>query len=216
MNNYTVYMHVNKSNNKKYIGITRQKPEKRWGKNGCGYKRSPYFYNAIEKYGWDNFEHIIVVRGLSEDEAKWLEVQMIEAHNTTNRANGYNMTLGGEGRNGWVYSEEERQKQSEAMKGKHAGKNNPMYGRSGELSPNYGKHHSEETKRKISAARKGSGAAKGSKNPSARKVLCVELNMVFDTMKEAGLYAGCSPSNISSCCSGRLKTSGGYHWEYVS
>ena len=50
-NNYTVYIHNNKINHKKYIGITKQKPEYRWGYNGCNYKESPHFWNAIQKYG---------------------------------------------------------------------------------------------------------------------------------------------------------------------
>jgi hypothetical protein len=48
---YTVYQHKNKINNKVYIGITSQNPQIRWGSQGCNYKSSPYFYNAIQKYG---------------------------------------------------------------------------------------------------------------------------------------------------------------------
>lgn len=55
---YTVYMHVSPSG-KRYIGITSQKVEKRWA-NGKGYKTQQYFYRAIKKYGWNNFQHIIV------------------------------------------------------------------------------------------------------------------------------------------------------------
>ena len=51
-------MHVSPSK-KYYIGITSQAVNKRW-KNGKGYKSSPYFYNAIQKYGWNNFEHNIL------------------------------------------------------------------------------------------------------------------------------------------------------------
>ena len=58
---YFVYLHNNKINNKKYIGITKQKPENRWGLNGYNYRSSPYFYFAIQKYGWNNFEHIIFI-----------------------------------------------------------------------------------------------------------------------------------------------------------
>ena len=64
MNNYTIYIHRNKINNKLYIGQTCQTPEKRWD-NGRGYKTSERFYNAIQKYGWNNFEHIILYTNLS-------------------------------------------------------------------------------------------------------------------------------------------------------
>ena len=69
---YLVYMHISPSN-KRYIGITCQKPKKRWGKNGKGYERQEYFYRAIEKYGWDNFQHIIIAKGLTKEIAEWLE-----------------------------------------------------------------------------------------------------------------------------------------------
>ena len=49
-----IYMHRNLINNKVYIGQTIQKPEYRWNK-GKGYKDSSLFYNAIQKYGWNNF-----------------------------------------------------------------------------------------------------------------------------------------------------------------
>ena len=34
-------------------------------------------------------------------------------------------------------------------------------------------------------------------------------------MKEVELETGANNHNISSVCSGRLKTAGGYHWEYA-
>ena len=67
-NKWCVYTHTNKINGKKYVGQTCQIPEKRW-KNGNGYKRNPYFYNAIQKYGWDNFEHQILASDLTLEEA---------------------------------------------------------------------------------------------------------------------------------------------------
>ena len=45
-NKWQVYIHINKINNKKYVGITSEKdPNKRW-KNGLGYKQQ-IFYKAI-------------------------------------------------------------------------------------------------------------------------------------------------------------------------
>lgn len=60
--NYTVYMHENKTNHKKYIGITSKPPEKRW-KNGANYQNCHAMRRAIEKYGWDGFDHIILFEG---------------------------------------------------------------------------------------------------------------------------------------------------------
>lgn len=44
--NYTVYVHVNNVNQKKYVGITKQDVNKRWRK-GLGYKYNSHFYGAI-------------------------------------------------------------------------------------------------------------------------------------------------------------------------
>ena len=40
MNNYLVYIHTNNINNKKYVGLTKQKPQERWRHDGLGYKKS--------------------------------------------------------------------------------------------------------------------------------------------------------------------------------
>lgn len=68
-----IYMHTNKINNKKYIGQIKQNPERRWREGGKGYVDSPKFWNAIQKYGWDNFEHEIieVINGTSSEAARW-------------------------------------------------------------------------------------------------------------------------------------------------
>lgn len=94
---YTVYMLINRVNDKKYIGITSKCPEQRW-RSGCGYsKRQPLIYNAIKKYGWDNFDHIILKTGLAEDAAKSEEQRLIKLYDTMNPKAGYNMTIGGDG-----------------------------------------------------------------------------------------------------------------------
>lgn len=94
--NYCVYIHRNKSNGKEYIGITgQQDPNKRW-RSGAGYCDNPYFSKAIEKYGWDGFDHIIVMTGLTQEEAFQAEKDLIKEHDTTNRDKGYNISGGGE------------------------------------------------------------------------------------------------------------------------
>lgn len=92
---YSVYIHTNKLNGKKYVGITKQKPERRW-QNGHGYRDNDYFYKAILKYGWDGFKHEIVKDGLAKEEACSMEIELIEKYECTNREKGYNVSAGGE------------------------------------------------------------------------------------------------------------------------
>ena len=104
---WCVYMHIF-PNNKKYIGITGDKPQYRWGKNGSGYLvmkdgkyTQPAIAHAINKYckndgDWDNIvQHKIICENLTEDEAGELEKQLIAKYDTTNSLYGYNIRLGG-------------------------------------------------------------------------------------------------------------------------
>ena len=91
---WCVYLHTSPSG-KYYVGITSQKPERRW-RNGKGYIHNNYFTNAINKYGWDNFMHEIIADDLSENEAKVLEEMLIKKFQSNNVAYGYNITSGGE------------------------------------------------------------------------------------------------------------------------
>lgn len=93
--NYTIYMHEHRENGKKYIGITCQNPQKRWG-NGKNYKKTSYFRNAIDKYGWDMFRHEILYTNLSKEEACKLEQELIKKYKTNDRKYGYNNSIGGE------------------------------------------------------------------------------------------------------------------------
>lgn len=97
--NYKVYMHKNKSNGKVYIGQTKNSLKRRWN-NGKGYATSPYFCNAIEKYGWDNFEHVLLHDNLSKEEADETEKFYIQKFQSYLQECGYNISLGGSGLTG--------------------------------------------------------------------------------------------------------------------
>lgn len=66
---------------------------------------------------------------------------------------------------------------------------------------------SEESKRKMSESHKGK---------TAKKVRCIELDKVFNSITEAAEFIGRSGSSITACIKGKQKTCAGYHWEYVS
>lgn len=136
MKKYCVYKHTTPSG-KVYIGITCRNPLHRWN-NGKGYFncKKTIFKSSIIKYGWDNIIHEILHTGLSENEAKEKEIELIAFY----KAQGLslNTTDGGEGCRGIVpwnkgikvpyeksnklkggtLSEEHKKKLSEAHKGK--------------------------------------------------------------------------------------------------
>lgn len=180
--NYKLYVHINKIDGKRYYGITSEKSINRRWQNGKGYQNNEYFTRAIEKHGWENFEHIILFENLTESEAKKLEIEHIAKYKTKNKKYGYNLTDGGEGSNGLKHTEETKKKMSE---------NHSHYWE--------GRHHTEETKQKMSEAQKGKkftdehklklsknhADISGENNPNARKMICLETMEIFKTFKDA-------------------------------
>lgn len=191
MGDYTVYKHINKTNGKVYVGITKRKPEDRW-KNGNGYS-TQYFSRAIEKYGWDGFEHIVVCENLSRVDACAMERILIKAYNSANPEFGYNQTLGGDGG---------------GMLGKHqsdvAKRKISIARRRDGFSEEHKKHISE--------------SKQGIKHHMAKPVYQYTRDGKFvrgwNYMNEAAKTLGLSKGNISNACLGRVKTCGGYIWSY--
>ena len=218
-NNYCVYIHTNNINGKKYVGQTCQDPKYRWRSDGSGYKprknNTCRFWNAIQKYGWDNFTHEVLYENLSLEQANTIEAELIEKYNTTNDDFGYNIRPGGDNS---TLSEETRQKIRMARLGNN-------YGMIGEKAPMYGKHHTEEAKRKIG------DAFKGEKHPFygthwseemkqhhrkllGKKIICVETGIVYEAIREAARITEINRCCIAAVLHGKQKTAGGYHWEY--
>lgn len=51
------------------------------------------------------------------------------------------------------------------------------------------------------------------KEKQGKKVLCVETGQVFNGINEACRW--CGKKGVSACCRGKIRTCGGFHWEYV-
>lgn len=189
---YYVYLHENQINHKKYYGITSEKnPEDRWFK---GYSHNPHFSAAIKKYGWNNFSHIIIAKNLSKIEAENMEMELIRKYNTNNPNFGYNLTTGG-GAGVFRHSEESKRLMSEHSKG--------------ELNPMYGKHHSKETKIKITKALQNH-------KKTSKRVLCIETNQVYPSSREIERQLGINHNSINAACNGKQKTANKQHWKYIS
>lgn len=143
---YYIYTHTSPSG-KVYVGQTVD-ISRRWGYNGEHYKNKKKdgtyvqnaFARALLKYGWDNFEHKVLLEGISKSEADYAEKYLIKWYKLHNQS--YNITDGGEGTCGLhpPLSKEAREKLIVFL---HT------------TPPMKGKHHSEETKKKISKAFKG-------------------------------------------------------------
>lgn len=111
---FYVYVHTNLINGKKYVGITKLKPEQRWC-NGKGYTHNQYFTSAILKYGWNNFSHEIVYSNLTQKEAELKEQELINQYKSNNNIYGYNLTSGGRY---CSMSDQTKEKISNSLKGR--------------------------------------------------------------------------------------------------
>lgn len=141
------------------------------GKNGRAFDRRRNFCPPLERV-------LILKKSMSEEEAFKHEIYMIAVLGRKDLGTGIlrNLTNGGDGTSGIIFSEESKQKISERV----SGKGNPFYGKNhsdktkkkisealtGKTGPNKGKKFSDETRRKMSEAKKGKTPHNKGKAPS--------------------------------------------------
>lgn len=241
-----IYKITNLINGKQYIGQTSKLYiNNRWceHKNNARNGKPSYLYNAIRKYGEDNFEFKVILKNIPIDKLNFYEQLWIEKFNTK-APNGYNLTDGGSGTRGFTpwdkgikRSKEDVEKMKayftpkvrEKMSKRVSGANNPMYGRYGECHPSYGfsrygndnpfygKHHSEQTREAISIAQ----------NHKKIKVAMLDIDteeiiLIFNSYSEAGRYLRnntefikADDSAISKCARGIYKYVYGHKWRKI-
>ncbi len=216
---YCVYMHIF-PNGKRYVGITCCDPNRRW-QNGYGYRTQKYVWRAISKYGWDNIQHIVLKENLTSCEAGKLEKLYIQRYRTNDKKHGYNIKEGGQV--GYHLSDEHKK----AIGRANSGENNGMYGhRYTEEDKRriggywLGKHHTDESKKKMSEYRKAHPLSMELNNhPMARAVVQLDLSgnyiRQYGTASEAAMVVGAQRSGICMCAKGKTKTAGGYVWRYA-
>lgn len=222
-----IYCIENITTNKKYIGQSIDIND-RWRRHiselNHNSHHNDYLQKAWNKYGDKDFR-FYVLEYCDKDELDKKEIYYIDFYNTTNRKYGYNLKSGGQYHN--YQTEEVKIKISESNKKAYQNQelrnirsidalkqwSNPKIKEKiiGSNNGMYGKHHTEETKRKISENR--SGIKSYRRNTTS--VFCIELNQKFEDATEAGKELSLDGSGILKVCQGKRKTCGGYHWKFL-
>lgn len=229
---YYVYIHRHATDGKVFY-VGKGTADRAWQR---GSKRNEHWNRVAAKHG---FTVELIETGLSDLHAQKREIELIAFYGIENLCN---LTLGGEcGGSGRKWSDESRAKLSASKKGKPnpgiAGdkhhmktaaskakmsvlfKGRHMPWMNGENNPSL----KPENRAATSARCKGVKRPEitGANHKLAKKVLCVETGIIFDCGADAAkwLRSNGKPlamqSNISSVCTGNLKTAYGYHWEHA-
>lgn len=227
--NSGIYCIENIINNKKYIGQSKNINE-RYKKHIYELNNNRHFNDYLQKawnkYGEESFK-MYVIEYCKIDILDEKESYYISYYNTLDQQYGYNLTSGGQLNKGF-YTEETCKKISESLKKtyentelkdirsksalrqwanpdikeKIIGSNNGMYG----------KHHTKESKEKMSNNKKGKPSWKRNTTP----VYCVELNQEFCDATYASKLLNIDSGAILKVCRGKRKICGGYHWKFLN
>lgn len=235
-------MILNKVTGMMYIGQTKYKSEQRYKEHinvALHTKRNLHLYNSIRKHGVENFELTVLETEVDEDSLDEKEMYYIDKFNTFR--NGYNNTKGGGGVRGYHHSQETRKKMGSGIKASMWKINTPertakiiaaqkgrkfteehkqhikesIKDRHGTNNSFYGKHHTEETKNKISEA---------NSKYCVLQILDGNILNTFDSVIEAAEF--CISNKYTSAklssvmyriyytCKGNQKVCYGFEWKY--
>ena len=186
----SIYVFVNKETDKIYVGKTVQPYKLRWDShkyNAFTKNTINYFYNAIRKYGWNNFDKYVIYQTKEfqdQDKANEIVLQKetfyINLFRSDSPEFGYNLTRGGEGICGYKHTDETRLRLSESH--------------SGEKHWNYGNLN----------------------NKTSNVVLQLDLDgkliREWPSMIEVCRQLGYKSGNISKCCNNKIGSYKGFIW----
>jgi len=220
-----IYEAINKINKMSYIGQTTKSLSYRKEKHYHAMKYyNYYFYNALKKYGWDNFEWKIIEECDTKEDLNKMEIYYIKQHNTL-RPYGYNISEGGSGGDNYTNNPNKniiKQKLVDYWKNnKH---------------PWIGRKHSKKSKRKMSESAKNRICTEetrkkfskirsnmiGKKNPLSMKwkiifpdgknKIIYSLRNFCNTFEDVKLDFGA----MQRTANGKQKTHKGYKCEYIN
>lgn len=183
-----IYQIINTANGKRYIGQS----ENALHRKNCHFyelKHGKHKNQALQNdylLSPDSFVFEILAK-CGKTELDELEKYYIQRFKTNDREHGYNIESGGTV--GATASYETKQKMSLAKIG-----NTSMCGL----------HLSEEWKKNLSLSQ-----------PHKKRIRCIETNTIYESFADAARETGLNRTKIVSVCTGKRKTTGGYHFCYA-
>lgn len=236
---YCIYCLINRVDGKKYVGMTSQTLNNRW-RNGKGYRGCEAIEQAINKFGWENFDHEVLKTGLSFEEACEAEKNYIISIGSR-YPQGYNIDGGG------VKNRDFADRTKEKIRAYHIGKKASAETRAKQSAIRKGRQVSEETRKKLSEAKKGvrfseihkqhisegkkkllqenislkektdkrlKSYAKNKQKPVLQYTKDGDFVARHESMRSAAESVGGKHPNIFKCCAGIKKSMYGFVWKY--
>jgi group I intron endonuclease len=209
-----VYMAVNKIDGKMYIGVTSKSMEERKYRHQYVANRGSkhHFHRALKKYGNEEFTWTVIEEFQTYKEASNAEMLYISEYRKTNIL--YNMTDGGDGFRGVVFSKEARKKMSLAKIGK------PNHWSNGKmpqaLRDKYAALRRSEN-RIITEKHKISFRINAKKANAKRRrpIICISDNLYYPSSTSAAKSYGLTTGQISHYCSTNCVSRRGLQFGYA-
>ncbi len=201
-----IYIITNLVTGKQYVGQTTCELKERW-KNHC--KKTSncvYLKRAIEKYGYDNFSIQLICICFDDDMDEYEKQYILKFNSVV--PNGYNLKIGGNTNS--MHNPESKAKISQRLK--------EYYTVHKHHSPQLGKPHADETKKKISDTLKGRARTSNQLNAlkhstTSRRKAVVQINldgniiMSFESVSEAAKCLNMDKRYASGLCHGKTQHS---------
>jgi len=123
-----IYFLINKINNKIYVGqtnnLSKRKREHK-AKDRLITKKTSHLYQAIKKWGFENFWMMHIETYASPEEADAAEIFWIKCLNSRDKEKGYNHAEGGKVNRGYKHTEQFKEKKSHQMKKMYLDRRSP-------------------------------------------------------------------------------------------
>lgn len=197
-----VYRHIRLDKNEPFyigIGSDSNSNHKRAYQNGN--RRNKIWNDIVNK---TDYIVEILFDDITIKEAMKKEIEFIKLYERISSGNGIlaNLTDGGDGVSGYIHTSECKKKMSE----RNTGFKNGMYGKTGVLSPCFGRKMSDEFKINLSESRTGKNNSMygrtGEYAPSSRLVLDTYTGIYYVSCKEAAESIGLTAKRLSRYLTG--------------